>query len=644
MPSTSQPAHAVAPGCLRPPSAPCCSSYPSSGCWSVRRGAGSPGILRHPGGPRRALALAVLGDAWPILISLVLGVPLAWVLARSSMPGLRLLRALVTLPLVLPPVVGGVALLLVLGRNGLIGQYLDVWFGITLPFATTAAVVIAETFVAMPFLVIAVEGAFRSADQGYDEAAATLGASRLTVFRRVTLPLIRPALVAGSVLCWARALGEFGATVTFAGNLQGVDAHDAAGRLPRDGDRPGRRARALAGARSSSASRCSSPCAAAGSGPGRRHEHDAEQFGDLRSDGLHFEGIVRRGSFELDVAFEVRPGEVLGVLGPNGAGKSTLLRAVAGLEELSTGSRRCRRARLAAAGPRSCRRSSVGPASSSRTTGFSRTSTCATTSASRPARAGTGRAASRAHAQEWLDRLGLAESGPPSPAPALRGPVPAGGAGSCPGPRARGAPARRADGRARRRCPDRRAHLPAGPPRRLRRTGRARHPRPPRGDGARRPADGARGRSGGAAGQPGGGGPSACLAVRRPARRPQPLDRHRSTTTAGSGSTRVGAWPSRPPTHPVVRCSSRCGPARSPCTPSTPSTPAPATSGSAGSQRWRCWPTGCGSRSRVPRPCWSTSRPPRWPSCGSRSAATSGSRSKATEVDAYADPGRLVNP
>jgi molybdate transport system permease protein len=128
---------------------------------------------------------------------------------------------LVTLPLVLPPVVGGVALLLVLGRNGLVGRYLDLWFGITLPF-TTAAVVVAETFVAMPFLVIAVEGAFRSADQGYDEAAATLGAGRLTVFRRVTLPLIRPALVAGSVLCWARALGEFGATVTFAGNLQGV--------------------------------------------------------------------------------------------------------------------------------------------------------------------------------------------------------------------------------------------------------------------------------------------------------------------------------------------------------------------------------------------------------------------------------------
>ncbi len=168
-----------------------------------------------------ALWLSLYSATVATAISLVLGVPLAWVLARSTAPGLRLLRALVTLPLVLPPVVGGVALLLVLGRNGLVGQWLDAWFGITIPF-TTGAVVLAETFVAMPFLVVTVEGAFRSADQGYDEAAATLGARRLTVFRRVTLPLIRPALVAGAVLCWARALGEFGATVTFAGNLQGV--------------------------------------------------------------------------------------------------------------------------------------------------------------------------------------------------------------------------------------------------------------------------------------------------------------------------------------------------------------------------------------------------------------------------------------
>ena len=154
-------------------------------------------------------------------ISLVVGVPLAWVLARARFPGRRLLRALVTLPLVLPPVVGGVALLFALGRRGVVGQYLDQWFGITLPF-TTAGVVLAETFVAMPFLIVTVEGAFRSSDLGLEETAATLGSRPFATFRRVTLPLVAPSLLAGAVLCWARALGEFGATITFAGNLPGV--------------------------------------------------------------------------------------------------------------------------------------------------------------------------------------------------------------------------------------------------------------------------------------------------------------------------------------------------------------------------------------------------------------------------------------
>ncbi|GAA3210029.1 hypothetical protein GCM10010468_27740 [Actinocorallia longicatena] len=153
-------------------------------------------------------------------LCLVFGVPLAWFLARVDFRGRRLVRALVTVPLVLPPVVGGVALLLVLGRNGLAGRWLDAAFGLTLPF-TTAGVVLAEAFVAMPFLVISVEGALRAADPRYEEAAATLGASRWTVFRRVTLPMIMPGVVAGAVLCWARALGEFGATITFAGNFPG---------------------------------------------------------------------------------------------------------------------------------------------------------------------------------------------------------------------------------------------------------------------------------------------------------------------------------------------------------------------------------------------------------------------------------------
>jgi len=168
-----------------------------------------------------ALRLSLECASAATVASLVLGVPLAWVLARARFPGLALLRALVTLPLVLPPVVGGVALLLAFGRNGVLGRYLDSWFGVTLPF-TTPGVIVAETFVAMPFLIVTVEGALRSSDLGLEEAAATLGASRLTVYRRVTLPLIGPSLLAGSVLCWARALGEFGATITFAGNYPGT--------------------------------------------------------------------------------------------------------------------------------------------------------------------------------------------------------------------------------------------------------------------------------------------------------------------------------------------------------------------------------------------------------------------------------------
>jgi len=167
-----------------------------------------------------ALRLSLICATAAMLISLVLGVPLAWLLARGRWRGLSLLRALVTLPLVLPPVVGGVALLLAFGRQGVLGRTLDEWAGVTLPF-TTVGVIVAETFVAMPFLVVTVEGAFRAADRGFEEAAATLGASRLSVFRRVTLPLVAPSLVAGSVLCWARALGEFGATITFAGNFPG---------------------------------------------------------------------------------------------------------------------------------------------------------------------------------------------------------------------------------------------------------------------------------------------------------------------------------------------------------------------------------------------------------------------------------------
>ncbi len=153
-------------------------------------------------------------------ISLLIGIPLAWMLARTRFPGRSATRALVTLPMVLPPVVGGAALLFAFGRRGLLGGPAYDATGLLLPFSTWG-VVAANTFVAMPFLVLTVESGLRAADQRYEEAAATLGASRWMIFRRITVPHAAPSIIAGAVLCWARALGEFGATVTFAGNLQG---------------------------------------------------------------------------------------------------------------------------------------------------------------------------------------------------------------------------------------------------------------------------------------------------------------------------------------------------------------------------------------------------------------------------------------
>ncbi|WP_082813029.1 ABC transporter permease [Cellulomonas timonensis] len=168
-----------------------------------------------------ALGLSLRTALAATLLCLLLGVPLAVVLARTSSRVADVVRALVTLPLVLPPTVGGIALLYLLGRRGLVGEQLDLLFGLRIPF-TTSAVVIAQAFVALPFLVIAVEGALRSAGDRYEVVAATLGAGRWTVLRRITLPLVGPGLVSGTVLCFARALGEFGATALFAGNSAGV--------------------------------------------------------------------------------------------------------------------------------------------------------------------------------------------------------------------------------------------------------------------------------------------------------------------------------------------------------------------------------------------------------------------------------------
>lgn len=187
-------------------------------------------VARAPlrGLPSRLVQPEVLDALWlslwtataAMLLSLALGLPLAWLLARVEFPGRSLVRTLVTVPLVLPPVVVGVALLAAFGRTGLVGAPLRD-LGVTIPYTSTA-VVLAHTFVALPFFVVSVEGALRAVGREYDEVAAVLGARRGLIFARVTVPLALPGILAGSVLGWARSLGEFGATITFAGNYPGA--------------------------------------------------------------------------------------------------------------------------------------------------------------------------------------------------------------------------------------------------------------------------------------------------------------------------------------------------------------------------------------------------------------------------------------
>lgn len=181
--------------------------------------AGVPAAVSSPAA-LEALGLSLTTASIATAICVVLGVPLALVIARSSRGIAAVLRTLATLPLVLPPLVGGIALLALLGRNGLFGETLEA-VNLRIPF-TTAAVVVAQAFVALPFLVISVEGALRTAGTRFESVAAGLGANRFTVFRRITLPLVAPGLLAGTVLCFARALGEFGATALFAGNAAGT--------------------------------------------------------------------------------------------------------------------------------------------------------------------------------------------------------------------------------------------------------------------------------------------------------------------------------------------------------------------------------------------------------------------------------------
>lgn len=178
------------------------------------------GTALQGAGASEALKLSVIVSLAATALSLLLGVPLAWILARSALPGRSVLRAVVVLPVVLPPVVGGIGLLNALGRGGVVGRWLYGSFGIQLTFTTWGAIV-ATTFVSMPLVVLATEAGLRSIDRRYEQAAAAMGATPRYTIRRVVLPMLGPQLAAGAVLAWARALGEFGATITFAGNLAG---------------------------------------------------------------------------------------------------------------------------------------------------------------------------------------------------------------------------------------------------------------------------------------------------------------------------------------------------------------------------------------------------------------------------------------
>ncbi|MFD6093462.1 ABC transporter permease [Oerskovia sp. NPDC060338] len=306
-----------------------------------------------------ALWLSVRTSLVATVCCVLLGAPMALVLARTTFPGQRVARALVLLPLVLPPVVGGIALLYTFGRRGLIGQHLSV-LGIEVAFTTTA-VVMAQTFVALPFLVLSLEGSLRTHDARYEEVAATLGASPTTVLRRVTLPLVLPGLVSGAVLAFARALGEFGATITFAGALQGVTQTlpleiylqrsadpDAAVALSLllvvvavivtaavHGGPFGSADPQVRGAGSSAegrrevaevADRVRGPVGSDDVGPPR-----ATRASPSASEPVTLGVRVRLAERGVDLDLTVEPGQVVAILGPNGAGKSTVLQAVTGL-------------------------------------------------------------------------------------------------------------------------------------------------------------------------------------------------------------------------------------------------------------------------------------------------------------------------
>ncbi|MFE2547066.1 ABC transporter permease [Streptomyces sp. NPDC059355] len=311
----------------------------------------SPGVVE-------ALRLSLFVSLWALGLSLLLGVPLAWLLARVPFKGKAFVRSLVLLPMVLPPTVGGVALLLGFGRRGLLGPWLEGTFGITLPFHTSGAVV-AATFVAMPFLVISLEGALGGLKQSYEETAASLGASPVRVFFTVTLPMVAPGLIAGAALTWARALGEFGATITFAGNLPGTtqtlplqvylllqDEPEAATSvsllllviamavlIALRGRWTGTPVAVKPTKATKAAEAAGTPDEAAAAAAETGRMPDAPVAADVSTDPadggrwpLH---ATVTGFNELTL--EADPGTTIAVVGENGAGKTTLLRALLGL-------------------------------------------------------------------------------------------------------------------------------------------------------------------------------------------------------------------------------------------------------------------------------------------------------------------------
>ncbi|MFD7094985.1 ABC transporter permease [Streptomyces xanthophaeus] len=307
----------------------------------------SPGVVE-------ALRLSLLVSLWALGLSLLLGVPLAWLLARVEFRGKALVRSLVLLPMVLPPTVGGVALLLGFGRRGLLGPWLEGTFGITLPFHTSGAVV-AATFVAMPFLVISLEGALGGLKQSYEETAASLGASPVRVFFTVTLPMVAPGLIAGAALTWARALGEFGATITFAGNLPGTtqtlplqvylllqDQPEAATSVSllllaiAMGVLIALRGR-WTGTPATREDR--GPAPADGLAPDPDPDVSAAAAGAGTDAAPAPASVTDGGSWPLhatvtgfnELTLDAEPGTTIAVVGENGAGKTTLLRALLGL-------------------------------------------------------------------------------------------------------------------------------------------------------------------------------------------------------------------------------------------------------------------------------------------------------------------------